>query len=90
MDFKQFCEKLASDEALKEQFKACADLKAAYEFAKSIGLTLSFEEFSDEMTKITEAVSALSDEDLEAVSGGSHEATWLQVTVQSVTQFTCV
>jgi hypothetical protein len=69
MTTKEFIPLLNNPE-LGETMSGAQSPQEAYDIAKANGLTDSFEEFVEEMTKLKETVGELSEADLESVAGG--------------------
>lgn len=71
MKFEDFAKMLQENEELREEFKGTENIEDAFEMAVSHGLEATFEEFKEQVEKMT--VVTLSDEDLALVSGGGTE-----------------
>ena len=74
---KAFLEKVKADTSLQEKLKAAADADAVTAIAKEAGFNVS----ADDLTK---AQSELSDEELEAVSGGTLGPLWNRTVVEII------
>ena len=82
MTTQEFIRKLVPENVdLLSRMQACKAPEEAYEVAKSVGLTDSFEEFTAEMTKFYESVKDLTEEDLANVAGGLTEKSAIVGTV---------
>lgn len=71
MNMQEFLQSLNENPDLGQKMDGASNPDEAYAIAKEAGLTDSFEVFTDTMTKIYKAQSELSDEELDAVVGGS-------------------
>ncbi len=71
MTTKEFIEKVVRDQAVQEKIGTCTSPEEAYNYAKSEGLTDSFEQFSKTMREVREASLQMTDKDIENVTGGS-------------------
>ena len=71
MNMQDFLQLLNEDVDLAQKMTGAANPDEAYAIAKEAGLTDSFEVFTDTMTKIYKAQSELSDEEIDAVVGGT-------------------
>jgi predicted ribosomally synthesized peptide with nif11-like leader len=77
-DAKKFIEKFYSDKTLREKMKAAQNDEEKKKIAKDLGLSFTKEEFE----KAYRASKELSDEELDAVAGGS-SAAWVGTAVTS-------
>ena len=71
MNMQEFLQLLIENSELAQKMDGAANPDEAYAIAKEAGLTDSFEVFTDTMTKLYKAQSELSEEELDAVVGGS-------------------
>ena len=89
----EFIRKLAPENVdLVNRMQACKAPEEAYEVARSVGLTDSFEEFTAEMTKLYESIKNLTEEDLVKVAGGTDTSDIVTntVTATMVSAFTLI
>lgn len=71
-NLKAFLQKFVEDEELQAKFQGVEDVDTAYALASSIQGGFTKEEFVDTMTELSASTRELSDEELEAVAGGTN------------------
>ncbi len=71
MTTREFIEKVVQDKDMQEKIGICTSPEEAYNYAKSEGLSDSFEQFSKTMRDAREASMQMTDKDVDTVIGGS-------------------
>lgn len=84
MTLQEFLQDLEGNEAVASKLNKAANPDEAYAIAKEAGLSISFEEFSEGMAKLSATQSELSGEEVDAIVGG---ATTTEI-VSSVSTYT--
>lgn len=82
MTTKDFLPKL-SDPGIGQKMASTKSPQEAYTFAKTNGVTDSFEVFVAEMERLKAAVGELSEDDLASVAGGMSEQEIIELTIST-------